>query len=365
MAPERPIEGQAAPDSARALPPIQDPADRLPLEREHRVSGRQLAWTLGLAAALVFVVNAVAVRLSPWSERTFDGLTVMRKWELASAGVPSDGIVVIGDSSGNFAVVGAELEAALGVPARNLCTYGRFQVAGAGWFLDRAIEASDAPPALVLVVLGSRTFALEADGYTLAQVPTGFGSWSGRAPHVGLTFRQTLEAGVARTLPLFSQSKSFASAIRRGRWRIDPTRLQVDADGSALLPGAYPDGVAPFAEKTLAELAAVKTVPSSFDRAAIAGLVADAEARGYDLLFVDGPIWRGLGERAEHAAFLARVHGYLDEACAASSRAARLTGPLQLFEAGVMENPYHLTRDAAVLYTGELARRLAAAGYPR
>ena len=88
------------------------------------------------------------------------------------------------------------------------------------------------------------------------------------------------------------------------------------------------------------------------------GLVADAEERGYDLVFVDGPIWEGLATEPEHLAFLERVHGFLDEACAESERARRLDVPLQTFPAAVLENPYHLVEDAAVRFTARLADRL-------
>lgn len=353
----------APPETATTLQ--RDPANRLADEHEHATSAARLATMLALVVALVLGVNALAIRLSPWEVRTNDGLTVHRKWDLASQGIPAGGIAVVGDSSGNFAVVASELEAELGAPARNLCTYGRFLVAGAGWFLDRAIECSDEPPSLVLVVLGSRTFALEADGYTLAQVPTGFGSWSGRAPHTDLGVQQMGEALVARALPLFAQHRSFERALLDGRWSIDPSVMRMDEDGSSILPFVYPPGVAPFAEKTVGELVAAARRPSDSDRAAIEGLVADADARGYDVVFVDGPVWSGLASRVEHQEFLAEVHAFIDETCARSPRAHRLGGGLQTFEAEVMENPFHLSRDAALEYTRELAARLRALGLPR
>jgi hypothetical protein len=93
--------------------------------------------------------------------------------------------------------------------------------------------------------------------------------------------------------------------------------------------------------------------------------VRDAEERGYDVVFVDGPVWSGLAEREEHAAFLARIHSFLDEVCATSERATRLPGGLQTFEASDMENPFHLVGEAPERYTRELAARLRALGLPR
>ncbi|MEM9379688.1 MAG: hypothetical protein AAGB93_07025 [Planctomycetota bacterium] len=343
-----------------------DPANRLASEAAHPVDARRLAAMLVLALAATLGANALAIRLSPISERKHDGRIVQAKWDLASEGIPAGGIAVTGDSSGNFAVVAEILEAELGRPARNYCTYGRFLAIGAGWFLDRAIERSDGPPALALVVLGSRTYALPSDGFTFPQVPIGFGSWRTRAPRVPLTPLETFQFAAARLLPLYAQHRSFENGIRRGRWSIDPTVLPISERGDTVLPRAYPDGVAKFAEKVLGEIASMEgPVPSERERAALAGLVRDAEDRGYDVVFVDGPIWSGLAARPEHAAFLGDAHAYLDEICATSGRAWRLPGPLQTFEPAEMENPYHLVRPAAERFTAELVRRLETLGLPR
>lgn len=343
-----------------------DAANRYADEHEHATSGVKLASMLLIVVAIVVGVNRWAIGASPWRVRTHDGRITHTKWDIASKGHPPGGVIVVGDSSGNFAVVASELATAFERPAINLCTYGRFLVMGAGWFLDRAIERSEGTPSLVVVVLGSRTFALTADGYTLAQVPTALGSWSKRAPGVSLDPRQVGEAFVARVAPLFAQNRSFDRGIRKGMWAIDPSVLVIEDDGSSILPRPYPDSVAPFAEKTIGEIEAVSgSVPSTIDRRAIDGLVADAEARGYDLVFADGPIWNGLASNPKHVEFMAQVHAYIDGACAKSDRAHRLGGPLQTFDAAVMENPFHITREAGVGFTRELARRISDLGLPR
>ncbi|MEE2941112.1 MAG: hypothetical protein VX460_12045 [Planctomycetota bacterium] len=336
-----------------------DRADRLAREEVHGTTPRALALLLVGVALAVLAVNALAVRLSPASERTYDGMIVERKWRLAQEGAPDGGVIVIGDSSGNFAVDGAVLSEALGVPVVNLCAYGRFQVGGAAWFLDEALRAGG-EPAMVVVVLGSRTFALDPGGAELAQVPIAPFEWSSRLPRAGLDAGRAAAFLRARALPLFDQAPSFEASALSGRWQVDPAVLRVEPDGTTRLPRAYPEGVEPFARRLLEELAAVQgPVPSERERRAVRGLVADAEARGYDLVFVDGPIWEGLAEDPEHAAFLERVHGFLDEACAGSERARRLDVPLQTFPAAELENPFHVVPDAARRFSARLAGQLA------
>ena len=341
--------------------------DRLAGEQEHATGARAFGLMLALTVAVVLGVNAAAIRLSPVSERTFDGRTVATKWTLASAGAPAGGVVAIGDSSGNFAVDTDVLEERLGVEARNYCTYGRFLNLGAGWFLDQALEAAEEPPSVVLVVMGSRTFALEADGFTFASIPAPMGGWGDRVPFVTLPMAEAFQFAVARLFPLYAQHRSFEGGIRKGLWHIDGSRLPIGPDGTSVLPRAYPNGVAPFAEKVLGEIAAMGDgpIPSDRDRAAMRGLARAAEEFGFDLVFVDGPVWEGLAVREEHRAFLAEVHGFMDELCDSSERVHRLPGGLQVFQKEVMENPFHLTGAAASVFTAELADRLGELGLPR
>ena len=148
-------------------------------------------------------------------------------------------------------------------------------------FLDHALESGSAPPSLVLVIMGTRTFALEADGFTLAQIPAPIGGWSGRIPFMGLPAVEAFQLVAARLFPLYAQHRSFEAGIRKGLWRIDGSRLPIGAGGTSVLPRAYPDGVAPFAEKVLGEFAAMGDgpIPSVRHRQAIRGLVRAAEQK--------------------------------------------------------------------------------------
>lgn len=337
-----------------------DRVDRLAREEEHGTTPRALALLLVGVLAVVLLVNALAVRVSPASVRTYDGMVVDAKWTLAGKGAPEGGVVVIGDSSGNFAVDAGVLAEELGVPAINLCTYGRFQVSAAAWFLDEALE-SGGTPSTVLVVYGSRTFALDPGGNELAQVPIAPFEWSSRLPRAGLDAKRAAEFLRARVAPLFDQAPSFEASALSGRWEVDPDILRVEANGTTRLPRAYPSGVAPFAERFMDELAKVEgPVPSERERRAVRALVADAEERGYDLVFVDGPIWEGLEPNPEHREFLSGIHAFLDEACAGSERARRLDVPLQTFPATELENPFHIVPDAARRFSARLAEQLQA-----
>lgn len=351
---------------SKASERTRDPSDRLAGEIDHPAGAAGVAGVLILAALVVFGVNAFAVAKSPASARTYDGMIVAKKWELASESLAAEGIAVIGDSSGNFAVSTDVLEAEFGVPARNYCTYGRFQATGSAWFLDEVIAASGTPPSVVLFVTGSRTFLLDPTGFEFAQVPIGWTESGSRLPAVGLGPLRTLQFLAARALPLFAQHKSFERSLLKGTWQIRADVLPVGPGGTTRLPGAYPGGVAPFAKTMLGEMAAAEgPVPSARETAAIEALVKDADARGYDLVFVDGPIWEGLVDRPVHKAFLGRIHDCIDRACAGSDRARRLDAPLQAFPATELENPFHIVPAASARYTKELADRLRALGLPR
>ena len=180
--------------------------ERLPLEAQHEHVTRWHAFaTLLIAVACVVGANLFAKARTnpPWlsSDNRIIGTKFERLREL------SPDVVVLGDSSAAFGVDPNVLAEELGASAANFATFGRFEVAGAAWTLDEhlASRADGSKPRLVLAVHGARTWWLDADGFTLAQLPLPFGYWSQRAPARTLGPRRTGQALVARWLPLFVQ----------------------------------------------------------------------------------------------------------------------------------------------------------------
>ncbi|QDV04936.1 hypothetical protein Poly30_04310 [Planctomycetes bacterium Poly30] len=344
---------------------MSQPHERLADEREHESSGGKVALMLALAVALVFGVNAWAIRRSPASERTYDGLMVATKWELASEGAPAGGVIIVGDSGGNFGVNAAVLGSELGVPAVNLCTYGRFLMTGARWLLDRSVETAEAPPGLVLVIVGSQTLVKVSDGFTFAQVPVSLSTAAAGSARLDAAY--LAEFAVSRAFPLFTQSVTFAALIRGKAQVVEPAKMPIAADGTASFLASNPDGIPSNVEKkVLPEIRAFQgPIPRISDRAAIERMIQDADSRGYDLVFVDGPIWEGLVDHPEQVELMRQFHDYIDAICATSERAWHLPGPQQTFVKEDMENPFHLMPPAARRFTSELGRRLKALGLPR
>ena len=188
--------------------------ERLPDEHEHPTNGARVAITLVMVVAAVLGVNAWAIQKWPTKTRTADGIIVNRKWELASSGDAAGGVVAVGDSGGNFAVVGSVLAEPLGATVVNLCTYGRFGMIGARWMLDRAVSSADEPPVLALVVIGTQTLVKEPVGFNFAQIPVTLSVAAGTS--VGLPYGELAEFAISRVVPLFSESVSFGNLIRFG-----------------------------------------------------------------------------------------------------------------------------------------------------
>jgi hypothetical protein len=341
--------------------------ERLTDEREHAATGKQVAATLLMVLVAVLGMNAWALQKSPLRTRTSDGLIVGSKWELASNGVAPGSVVVVGDSGGNFAVVGSVLTEALGVPTVNLCTYGRFVMTGPRWMLDRACSKSEAPPALALVVIGTQTLVKKPTGFQFAQIPVSVRSAA--AGSAGLSTNDLGQLIVARLFPLFSQSTSIGNAIRSGKWTVDPNQMPIDPDGSSsILPiYQYPPGIPDYVtDKAIPEIKEhVGPIPSVSDRQNIERMIQDADSRGYDLVFVDGPIYSGMVDLPEQVELTRQFHEYIDAICATSERAWHLPGPIQTFDATDLQNPFHLMRPAALRYSAELGNRLKSLGLPR
>ena len=339
--------------------------ERLTDESEHRATGMQVGAMLLLVLGAVLAVNAWAIQQSPTDSRTYEGVIIGRKWDLASGGAPAGGIVVVGDSGGNFGVVGSVLTEVLGSPVVNVCTFGRFVMMGARWMLDHAVSEAEAPPALALVMIGTQTLVKEPDGFVFAQVPVPFSA--ARSNAAAFSPKELAEFAVARAFPLFTESTSFRDSLRSGLVP-DRSRIPMDADGSSWMKSnEYSEKMSVNVEtKAIPEIEAhAGPIPTVRDRKNIERMIQDADSRGYDLVFVDGPIWKGMVALPEQVELYRQFHEYIDAICATSERAWHLPGPIQTFEAGEMENPFHLMRPAALRYTAELANRLGSLGLPR
>ncbi len=338
--------------------------ERLTDEHEYPATRMQVGFTLLFVLVAVLGVNAWAIKKSPTKERTYDGLIVDRKWSLASNGAPAGGIAVVGDSGGNYAVVGSVLKEALGVPAVNLCTYGRFVMTGARWMLNRSVEQAEAPPSVALVVIGTQTLVKDVDGFTFAQVPVPFGEAASSS--AGLAPKELAQFAFSRVCPLFTESVSFGNLIRHDQV-VDGSRLPMDADGSSSFVSNQFSKLPEYTEKTaIPEIEAHEgPIPTVRDRQTIEQMIQDADSGGYDIVFVDGPIWNGMVGLPEQVELMRQFHEYIDAICATSERAWHLPGGMQTFEAAEMENPFHLMRPAALRYSAELADRLRSIGLPR
>ena len=106
-------------------------------------------------------------------------------------------------------------------------------------------------------------------------------------------------------------------------------------------------------------------IPRLSDRANIERMIQDADSRGYDVVFVDGPIWEGMVQHPEQIELMRQFHDYIDAICLTSEHAWHLPGAQQTFVKEEMENPFHLLAPAAKRFTAEIGARLRHIGLPR
>ena len=170
----------------------------------------------------------------------------------------------------------------------------------------------------------------------------------------------------SRAFPLFTESESFDGFLRLDK-RLNLDYVPTDTDGSSsVFTNQFSNLPSSVESKVLPEITAhVGPIPTVRDRHNIERMIQDADSRGYDLVFVDGPIWNGLVDLPDQVELTRQFHEYIDAICATSERAWHLPGPQQTFDAAEMENPFHLMRPAALRYTAELASRLKSLGLPR
>jgi hypothetical protein len=335
------------------------PEARLPDEPPRTSTARAAAGTFGLAVLLVVAANLLTARAIEPPYLSPDRRIIGEKFNLLAE--RSADVVVVGDSSAAFGIDAEILSEELGRTASNLATFGRFEPAGAAWTLDAYIEAHG-PPEVAIVMLGARTWWLEAGGLDLAVLPLEAGYWRRREPTRSLPLRELGLFALARWVPLYVQHQVIARGVRTGRFGV-PEQPAIAADGTMALGEEEARWANPraYLDKTVAPELATSRVPLRPEaRAALEVLARRADADGFDLVLAQAPYWEALDELPAHAAVVAEVDTFLRSLAEGSPRVHVLSGAPRRYPTEAVENPYHLLAGPAREFTRTFAGEVRA-----
>lgn len=320
---------------------------------------RQVRATIAGVLLLVALANAAAVILLDHRPVNLGYRIIKEKWRLLLAQREPADWLVLGDSSGNQAVVPEVLGQTLGGRALNLCTIGALGAWNDAWMLDTHIDRVG-PPRHVVLVHVYQVWEGEKNVEGLAQVPLPFGYWRGADPPMPLDAAETGRLFLDRYLPLYSQDRALATLVQYP-WRVFGRPFEIGPQGFMAVTKPTPEVVLKDAESHREYLAKREFSLSAPNRAALERIGARAESHGFDVYVALGPVFEGLAADRAYRTRLAAVTQALTEVASRYTRLHVLGGEPMAFPAEQMQNADHLVETAARRYTERLARAITAA----
>lgn len=320
---------------------------------------RDVRATIAGIVLLVALANAAAIAfLDRWPVNL--GYRVIKeKWRLLLAQRQPADWLVLGDSSGNQAVVPEVLGQALGGRALNLCTIGALGAWNDAWMLETHIDRVG-PPRHVVLVHVYQVWEGEKNVEGLAQVPLPYGYWRGVDPPMPLDRAETWRLVLDRYLPLHSQDRALATLVQYP-WRVFGRPFEIEAQGLMVVTKPTPEVVLKDAESHREYLSKRAFSLSAPNRAALERIGALAESHGFDVSVATGPVFEGLYADPSYRARLAKLDEALRQVASRHPRLRVVPGEPMTFRAEEMQNADHLVLASARRYTAFLAAQIHAA----
>jgi hypothetical protein len=282
---------------------------------------------------------------------------VQAKWNLLKRLPAPVDVLVLGDSSGNQGVVPQILGAALGGSTINACTLADALILNDAWMLDLYIRRFG-PPKHVILVHVYDVWHRDVSYDVLAQIPLPWGFWSDLEPRLPLTLMEQGRIWIHRYVPLYSQHKSLARAIRTP-WNMSSRQLVLTEDGFMSVATANPEGVEGDAREHHQFVQSGRARISKANQIALERIMRLASQYGITVTLANSPLYAGLYRDPQIRTYIADLNDQLASLLVSGAGHVQhvFTEPM-LFEARDMQSADHLTASAAVRYTERLAELL-------
>lgn len=284
---------------------------------------------------------------------------IREKWKLLH-GLPGKvDWVILGDSSGNQGLRPDILKETLGVSSVNLCTIGSLTLAGDAWMLEAYLRKFG-PPRKVLIIHSYDVWAREISRDAMAMIPEPWGFWESYHPSPEFTPRDTFKIFLARYVPLYSQHQTLTEIFASPRTAFRK-HFTLREDGFMAEEEPDPKTVRHAVRN---HLASVRKRPSfhlsSINVRALKGLEETASQHRFEIIFVNGPLYRGMYEQEDFRSYYNRIIKWLADFTASSPSLRSAFEEPFLFSENEMQSIDHVTVFAAERYTREVVIRLRA-----
>ena len=306
-----------------------------------------VAGTVGLLLLLNALIPAIEVRANRgyW--------LLERKWTMLKALSQPVDTLVVGDSSGNQAVMPAVLAQRLG-QAINLCTFGDMTAAGDAWMLEEYLRRFG-PPRRVVSVHVHDVWERSLNLTNLAQIPRPWGFWDQHEPRVASSLEERWSVGVRRYLPLYARTWSLTQLVHspvqilRSDFRLQP-------DG--FMPVTVQSDLAAQTRGYLQHARTQRFSMSAINRQALQRMIQLSNQHGFPLYLANGPLYRPLYDDPDFRRYLDDMNRELAALAATGRHVHRVFSRPMLFDAAQLESVDHTNTTGAAIYTAGLAQAI-------
>lgn len=335
-------------------------AEKLP---EEILKPFALKETAGLFAAILLVValvNGFAIWFLKDHTSNRGYLLARRKWQMLLRLDPAVNWLILGDSSGNAAVVPAVLDRKLNVNSVNLCTVRWLSALNDIWMLETYLKRFG-PPKGVLIVHNSDAWSGGIDEGLLARLPLPWGFWERFDASVNFDLSETTRIFLARYLPLYSQNQTL-SDLFQFRWGSFVKEGSMDSKGYVIhLPN--PEGAGLEVRVQQEWFHENKFQLSSVNKLAWEYLVRLTEKYQFDVYLAPGPLYEDLYRDKDFRRYFGETQRTLKLMTFSHPRIHYLSTPT-VVPKSEFESANHVVLSAARRYTERTGDLILAKKFP-
>jgi len=328
------------------------------IERIKKTTPRKIA--LSVTCVFIFILAANFFALQALQETAINRgyFLIQGKWKLLLGMKKPVDWLVLGDSSGNSAVVPHLLSETLGGSSVNLCTIGWLSAMNDIWMLQN-YRARFGLPKGILIVHSPFMWQGRLEKDLVQKIPLSWKDIQAMDPPVKFNLKDSWCFFLARYFPLYSQNESLAYLLQF-RHKAFVKKLNLNAEGYEAYGEANPEKLK-LAVSNNEKLLQKGFALSEDNHRALESLKSFAEQNHVPVYLVDGPLYQEVAEKKEVRRYLDQLAAELQLILGGSDWVHYLRGGYNLFPGAQLESVDHTTAEGAKVYTRLVSKLLPAA----
>ena len=311
---------------------------------------------------LIFFINLGITWFLSYHITKLSHIIIKTKWQLLeNLQKPVDWLIV-GDSTCNQGIIPElllEIMAETGT-GLNLCTIGEVTTVDDAWLIQSYIDRFGVPPQNVLIIHGVETWWREGEPSYLAVIPNVRRKKKHGIPPLPMPFMSEVDIIRHQYLPLYTQLQTVKLSLEEyflETNRPPKNQYYFHADGYMQFKIAGPEHVEEHYQSQVIRFKDQPFYIADINRQTINHIITLANQYKINVYIVDAPTYEKLYEYDAFQIHRKQLQAWL-ESVANQSDFVHYIPLVAIFSKDEMVNTNHITHDAAIVYTKQVAELL-------